>query len=101
MWAASQVDQVHLHADEEQQQQHAHLGEHLDRHAAITGEFDPSEHRGADDDAPDDLSEHGRGADPLGEFAEQHRRPEYDEQVEEQAGDVDGAFGLCEHGAEL
>ena len=38
----SQVDQVHLHADEEQQQQHAHLGEHLDRHAAIAGEFDPA-----------------------------------------------------------
>ena len=96
----SQVDQVHLHTDEEQQQQHAHLGEHLDRHAAIAREFDPAEHRRTDDDAADDLAEHGWRADPLGQFAEQHGRPEHDEEIEEQAGDVDGAFGLCEHGAE-
>ena len=85
----TQVDQIHLHSDEEEEQEYADFGEDTDRHATIAGQLHPTQHRRADDDAADDLTEHRRRTDAFGQFAADHRGPEHDEQVEQQPGEVD------------
>ena len=90
---APELGEVHLHADLDEQQQHAELGEHAEADAALAVEVDEPEHRRADDDAGDDLAEHGRDADPLGALRGELRRDDDHEQVEQQPRQVDGLHG--------
>ena len=62
----TELGEVHLHPDLHEQQQDAELGEHAEADAALAAELDEPEHGRADEDAGDDLAEHGRDADALG-----------------------------------
>ena len=88
-----ELGEVHLHADLDEQQQHAELGEHAEADAALAAQLDEPEHGRADDDAGDDLAEHGRDADPLGALRGELGRDDDDEQVEQQSRQVDGLHG--------
>ena len=60
---------------------------------SLAAELDEPEHRGADDDAGHDLAEHGGHADALGALGGQLGRGDDDQQVEEEARQVDGLDG--------
>ena len=68
--------------DLEQQQDHAELAERAQHLVAVA---DQAEHRGADEDAGEDLADDGRHAHPLGALGGQLRGHEDDEDVEEDA----------------
>ena len=86
----AELAEVHLHADLDEQQQHADLGEHAEADAALAAELDEPEHGRSDDDAGDDLAEHRRYAEPLGHLGRQLGRGDDDEEVEQQPRQVDG-----------
>ena len=86
----TELGEVHLHADLHEQQQDAELGEHAEADAAVAAELDEAEHRRPDEDAGDDLAEHGGDADALGDLGRQLGGGDDDQQVEQQPRQVDG-----------
>ena len=90
---ATKLGEVHLHADLDEQQQHADLGDHCEADAPVAGHLDETQHRRSDDDAGDDLAEDGGDADSLRQLGRQLGGGEDDEQVEEEAGEIDDRRG--------
>ena len=84
---AAQLGDVHLEADFEQQEDHAELGERLQRLAVVH----PAEHRRPHDHARGDLADDGRDVDAVGQLGRHLRREQHDENVEENPVDVHGA----------
>ena len=80
----SQIAQVHLQADLEQQQDDAELGERVDDFVR----FDEAEHRRPDEDAGDDLGDDGRDVDAVRDLGGDLGRDEHDEDVEQDRVDV-------------
>jgi hypothetical protein len=72
-----------LQADPEQQEDDTELGEDLQHLAGL----DEAEHRGADDDAGQDLADDRRLPDPLEQLVPELGGQEHQEQVRERAGD--------------
>ena len=58
-------------------------------------ELDQPEHGRPDEDAGNDLAEHGGDAEPLRNFSGKPGRGEHDEEVEQQPRQVDGLHGTC------
>ena len=82
----TEVGDVHLHTDTQQEQDHTELAEDVE---GLVG-TDEAQDGGPDDDAGDDLA-HDRGhIDPLRDLGRQLRRDEHDEDVEEDRADVHG-----------
>ena len=86
----AELGEVHLHPDLDQQQQHPELGEHAEADPPLPAQLDEAEHGWPDEDAGHDLAEHRRHADPLGSFGRQLGGGDHDEEVEQQARQVDG-----------
>ena len=81
---AAELSEIHLEADFEQQQDHAELGERLQRLAAVH----PAEHRRPDDDAGDDLADDRRQSHAVRELGRNLGREQDDEDVEQDPVDV-------------
>jgi len=79
---------VDLQPGEEEQEGQAEQGE--DRHRQV--DVDPAEHRRPDDDAADDLQDHGRDAQP-GQVAHDERGEDRDGHHHQQVGE-----GYVRHG---
>ena len=86
----AELGEVHLHPDLDEQQQHPELGEHAEADAPLAPQLDEAEHGRPDEDAGHDLAEHRRHADPLGSLGRQLGGGDHDEEVEQQARQVDG-----------
>ena len=89
----AELAEVHLHADRQQQQQHADLGEQRHRHAALVSQIDEPEDRWSDQDTCGDLPEHGWDAQSFGRLGRDLGGNEDDQQIEEQTCEVDGKLG--------
>ena len=77
----SELPEVHLEADVEEEQDHAQLGEHA-QHVAVAHQ---AEQRRADQDACDDLPDHGREPDPLRHLGRDLCRDQDHQDVEQRA----------------
>ncbi len=94
----TELGEVHLHADMDQQQEHAQFGDHREADAAVARHVDEPEHRRADEDPRDDLAEHSRHADAFRQFGSQLRCGDDDQEVEQQSRQIDDRRG-GEHGS--
>ena len=86
---AAELGQVHLHADLHEQQQHTELGEDAEAHPPVAGDLDEAEDGGTDEDAGEDLAEHGGQSDALGSLGGELRRGDHDQEVEQQSRQVE------------
>ena len=80
----AQVAEVHLHADLEQQEDDAELGEGVDDFVR----FDEAEQRRPDEDAGGDLGDDGRDVDAVRDLSGDLGRDEHDQDVEQDRVDV-------------
>ena len=80
----TEIGDVHLHADAEEQQDHPELAEHAQR---LVRPHEPEDRR-PDDDPGDDLAHDRRHVDPLGDLRGELRRDEHDEDVQQDRSDI-------------
>ena len=86
----TELGEVHLHPDLHEQQQDTELGKHPEADTPLAPQLDEPEHRGADQDASDDLAQYRRNTDPLSPLGGELGCGQHDQQVEQQARQIDG-----------
>ena len=84
----SELDEVHLHADLHEQQEHTEFRQNRDRDPAHAVDLDQAEYRWPDHNAGHDLAENGRDPKSLGDLGSELGNGQHDEQVEQDPAEV-------------